>query len=172
MTTPWHSGRILFALARYLDWWQNTLMTEVSIDGFREDMIMISKAGYVSCYEIKISRGDWRSEKERIRFRPGRTPTYCSRFFYVVPIELYEKGVPEFVPDHIGILTVTAHENGGYDMVREVRAAKRAKAEMLPADQRASIFTSCYYRFWRTHMSIENSRLFNSPSKRLLRREA
>ena len=70
MTTPWHSGRILFALARYLDWWQNTLMTEVSIDGFREDMIMISKAGYVSCYEIKISRGDWRSEKERIRFRP------------------------------------------------------------------------------------------------------
>ena len=173
MIVKWNAGRVLFALARYLDWWQNTIMTEVQIDGYREDMIMITKAGYVSCYEIKISRSDWQSEKERMRFREGRgQPTYCSRFFYVVPIELFEKGVPEFVPDHVGILTVMAHEGGGYDMVREARPSKRTKAQKLPANDVAGIFKSCYYRFWRTHMNIENARLFSSPSKQLLRREA
>lgn len=159
----WNSGRILFALAQYLDWWQNTLMTEVEIDGRREDLVMITKAGYATCFEIKISRADWRVSKERDRFRDGMTHKYCSRFFYVVPFELFEKGVPEFVPEWVGILTVRTGAGGGYDRVREQRAAVRKPAEKLPRAQIDAIYSACYYRFWRTHMNIQRSRLFDRP---------
>lgn len=156
----WHAGRMLFALARHFDWWQNQLITEFEIDGLREDLVVVSRSKYATVIEIKISRGDWLKDRHK-----NRSFRQVSRFFYAVPLPLYEQGVPSHVPDSAGIIVV---RNGGllagYDRVREVRAARRMKAEKLTAEQLASIERAFYYRFWRQHMELERLRLIDRPA--------
>lgn len=69
----WHAGRMLFALARHFDWWSTKMITEFEIDGGRADLLLISKAGYATEIEIKISAKDWRIDqsKKEIQGRPS-----------------------------------------------------------------------------------------------------
>lgn len=174
MTIRWHSGRILFALARYLDWFHNRMMTEFEIDGFREDLVMVSRAGYASVYEIKISRADWQSFKEKARFNLGAARgdpgKHISRFYYVVPEDLYrECGIPDFVPEWVGVLTVRAGGPGdylGYDVTREQRAARRFKAERLTDQTLQRIYEACYHRYWNQQTALLRERLFDRPAMR------
>lgn len=100
----WHAGRVMFALARHLDPFACRLMTEFEIDGYRADLVMLSKAGYATEFEVKVSRKDWQAPKERLKLAAPRP--HVARFFYVVPAPLYEQGVPAHVPRWAGILVV------------------------------------------------------------------
>jgi len=160
-----HAGRMLFALARHFSWFQNKLITEFEVGGLREDLVLVSRAGYATVIEIKISRADW--EKDRHK---GRWPsTHISRFFYAVPRAVLTRGVPLHVPEHCGILAVRDGGHwAGYDTVTEQRAALRMRAEKLSSEQLRKIDEAFYYRFWRLHMERERVRLFDRPARAVL----
>jgi hypothetical protein len=155
----WHAGRMLFALARHFDWWHNQLITEFEIDGLREDLVIVSRAGYATVIEIKVSRADWVADK-----RKDRRGNQAARFFYAVPQWLLDRGVPAHVPDHAGILAVVGSATGGFDSVVERRAARRFKARPLTDTQLHSLHRSFYFRFWRQQMDAERVRLFGRPA--------
>lgn len=167
MNEKMHAGRMLFALARYFDWWQNKLITEFEIDGLREDLVIVSRAGYATVVEIKVTRADWQADRHKSRWPSER----IARFFYAVPLELYQQGIPEHVPPHCGVLTIRRGGNWRhFDTVAEVRAARRLQALKLKDQQIAAIERAFYYRFWRQHMELEQRRLVDFPpdaSKRI-----
>lgn len=159
----WHAGHMLFALARYFDWWQQKLITEFELGGLREDLVVVSRAGYATVVEIKVSRADWLKDANK-----GRWPSkHISRFFYAVPAPVWKQGVPDHVPPHAGILVV--RDGGtwqGYDSVAEQRAAVRLKAEKLTEQQLARIDGAYYYRFWRQQIDVLRGRFHDRPATR------
>lgn len=152
-----HAGRILFALARYFQWFQQKrMLTEFDLDGLREDLIIVSRAGYTTVVEIKVSLSDWKADRNKNRW-PSE---HIARFFYAVPHDLYKRhGVPDSVPGFCGLLTVKAGCHGNYDYCSEEHAAKRLRAKPLDADQLRRIDEAFYYRFWRLQMDCERSLL-------------
>lgn len=160
MTQRMHAGRILFALARHFNWWQNKMISEFAVDGCREDLVVVSRAGYATVIEIKVTRADWQADRNKGRWPSER----IARFFYAVPHDLFKAGIPNHVPDFCGILTVRQQRPArSFDDVREVRAAKRLHAKKLEPRQMAAINESFYYRFWRQHMELEQRRLVDFP---------
>lgn len=159
----WHAGRVLFALARYFDWWQQRLIPEFEIDGGRADLVVVSKAGYATEIEIKVSRGDWEADGEKLKWmRTGWQRPHVARFFYAVPAPLVAV-MPAWVPRDAGVLSVRDGAPG-YDTVREHRAARRYTARKLTDDQLAQIERAYYYRYWRAHMAQQERRLHGSAA--------
>lgn len=153
---------MLFALARYWNWWETQMITEFEIDGGRADLVLVSRAGYATEIEIKVSRGDWRNDREKLKWMAhGWTRPHVSRFFYAVPAQLVS-AIPAWVPADAGILAVHdglgVHDGRAADQVREHRAARRYTARRLSDQQLAQIERAFYYRFWRQHMEILGGR--------------
>lgn len=147
--TDWHAGRILLALARHFDWWHNRMFTEYEVDGGRADLVFLSKAGYLTEVEIKISLRDWNADQTKRKFNKPRP--HVSRFFYAIP-ETLENQIPDWLPESAGILVVRANPSvwgsGGYDQAHEIRAARRLPAQKLPESHVHQMHVSMYYRFW------------------------
>ncbi len=152
MKNPWHSGRILAALMRSFCWFQNTMITEWPIDGSQADLLVISKAGYATEIEIKVSMADWNADRKKPHWNSARP--HVARFFYCIPHTLADK-IPEWVPAHVGILVV--YERSPVpgstliplDGVRCLRNARRMKAQKMPDDTLSQIYRACYYRLWK-----------------------
>ncbi len=164
----WHAGRMLFALARHFDFMRNKMVPELEISGsgLREDLVIISAAGYATVVEIKVTRADWQADQHKRRW-PSK---HIARFFYAVPLHVYRGGVPAHVPEHCGILTVQwgGRDHHGYDSVSERRAAQRMKVDKIPADRMRRLDENFYYRYWRLHMERERNRLMTRPQRRAL----
>jgi len=159
----WNAGRMIFALATHFPWWEHKLVTELEIDGGRADLVLVSKAGYATEIEIKVSRGDWRNDRDKLKWMAhGWTRPHVSRFFYAVPEQLANQ-IPVWVPKDAGILVVRA--GSGRDHVREQRAARRFAARKLSDAQLTQIERAFYYRFWRQHMEVLGGR-FVRPEAR------
>lgn len=118
-----HSGHMIYALARHFDWFRNRMMTEWYIDGGQADLIFVSKAGYVTEIEVKISRADWKKDASKSKWQRPRP--HIARFFYAVPESLLAEGLPDWCPPEAGVLAVSGAN------VREVRAARRFKSQKL-----------------------------------------
>lgn len=158
---PWDAGRMLFALARHFDWWQRKMVTEFEIGGLREDLVVVSRSGYVTVVEIKVTRADWLKDRNKDRWS---TPSkYLRRFFYAVPLPVFEQGIPAHVPAAAGILVVHGGDHSR-DEVIEDRRASVFKAEKLPDEKRRKIEEAFYYRFWRQHMELLRGRLHDAPA--------
>jgi hypothetical protein len=162
----WHAGHMLFALARHFQWFAQKMITECEIGGLREDLVVVSRAGYATVIEIKVTRADWLKDQNKGRWT---TPSkHLSRFFYAVPQPVFKQGIPDHVPATAGILVV--RDGGtwqGYDSVVEERAAARLKAEKLPETKLRAINEAFYYRFWRQQMDLLRDRFAEKPAKAL-----
>lgn len=150
---PWHAGRVLAALVSRYHYREFTCMTEAEVDGFRADFVAVTKAGYLTEFEIKISASDWRSEKERRKWMVSRP--HVRQFYYVVPEHLASK-VPDFVPATAGILA--ARPDGDRDWIVEHRPATRMRALKVEPAWLRQMQVNAYYRFWhaeyrRLHMA-------------------
>jgi hypothetical protein len=155
-TREWSAKRIRFALARYLEWHRQILVPEFALGGGIMDLCQISAAGYVTEYEIKVTRADWRADREKAKWdsaalgwngRPRYDRSMVSRFFYVVPAHLAEK-IPDWVSPAAGVLSIS--DGGlGWDHVRELRPARRLKAEKISSADRERAITAFYFRCWR-----------------------
>jgi hypothetical protein len=153
-----HAGRMLFALARYFDWYATRMIPECELDGLREDLVIVSRSGYATVVEIKVSRSDWQADRYKARW-PSKS---IARFFYAVPLDLYESGIPAHVPGHCGLLALHTSEHG-YDSISEKHAARRLPAAKLSDAQIRRMGEAFYYRYWRLHLDCERRRLFDRP---------
>lgn len=151
-----HGGHILYALAQRFDWFANRMMTEVHIDGGRADLIFVTKARYVTEIEIKISRGDWNADQYKFKWSKPRPS--IARFYYAIPEALIEP-VPNWVPEHVGIMAIWLGETG-MPHAREVRAARRLRSKPISEVALRSMSDSAYYRFWRAELAHCRERFY------------
>lgn len=155
--------RITYALARHFDWFRNRMMPEYSIDGGQADLLFVTKAGYVTEIEIKVTIADWRKDRNKAKWRRPRP--HIARFFYAVPAPMVKDGLPDWLPVGAGVLAV--HDGAeGYDYVREVRPALRVKAEKLSEIQYRHMLERCYYRFWWDEMRRRGERIRLEKARR------
>lgn len=155
-----HAGHIIYAIAHSYDWFRNQMMTEYEVGGGRADLVMISKSGYLTEFEIKISRSDWAADAHKAKWRKPRP--YVKRFFYALPLELTAE-IPDWVRPEAGIIGVHLSERGLPHM-RLVRAARPQRAQPMPEPARRRLLESAYYRFWRAWMSGARNRWWTPPS--------
>jgi hypothetical protein len=141
---PWNSGRMMLALVRYFDWRVNRVMNEAWIDGGRADLVFVSKAGYATEIEIKISLSDWAADRKKDKFKMPRP--HVARFYYAIPDHLLDR-VPFWLAEDIGIIVV--RDGDGRDYASEYRAAKRMpRAQKLPPSWWDNWRDNAYYRYW------------------------
>lgn len=145
------------ALVRYLHWYQTKLIPEFEVDGGRCDLVQISRADYITEFEIKISRADWNADRDKAKWTTPRP--HIARFFYVVPKSLVEpvERIPDWLPDYAGILVVSG-DGVGFDQVRELRAARRRPAVKAPPELLQRGLEAFYYRYWRHEDNMERVR--------------
>lgn len=141
---PWHAGRILRLLVRRYHYREFMVMTEADVDGYRADFVTVTKAGYLTEFEIKVSASDWRSDKERRKWQQSRP--HVRQFYYVVPESLAAK-VPEFVPNSAGILIARQHDHWE-DSLIEHRPAARMSAQKVTPEWLRAMQVNSYYRYW------------------------
>jgi hypothetical protein len=161
MSARWHAGRMIYALANHFDWRANRMMTEFYVDGGLADLVFVTKAGYLTEIEVKLSLADLRADAKKEKWLKPRP--HVARFFYAVPNELADR-LPADLPDNAGVLVVyPASDRNGRpvhrDGVREARPARRVKALKLPPASLATLERNCYFRYWHREMQALGRRL-------------
>lgn len=152
----WNSGRVRRALVRYLQWHQTLVIPEFDLDGGRCDLVQISRAGYATEFEIKISRADWKADADKQKWMKPRP--HIARFFYCVPEHLLPPDtVLDFVLPDAGIL-VCGGDGVGYDWTREHRPARRMRAQKVDDRTQRKALEAFYYRYWRHEADIQRVR--------------
>lgn len=119
------------ALSTFLNYRVNLIVPNVSwgLSGLHEcDLLVVSKAGYLTEIEIKISRGDLRADAKKWH---GHESDRIKRLFFALPD--YLDHCLDMVPKRAGIILVRAEDNvpGVYPYhpkCKEVRPAKRNPA--------------------------------------------
>jgi len=99
------------ALATWFDYRINLIVPNVywgwGLDNHECDLLIVSKAGYVTEVEIKISRADLRADAKKSH---GHRNARIKYLYFAVPEKL-ETAALEFVPERAGIITVRNGEN-------------------------------------------------------------
>lgn len=129
------------------------------------DVAVLTKAGYVWEYEIKLSQADWNRDQkkdvpstvpdwakgnadwEQFYGKPRRRMEFVKRFTYV-----YAKGLtcPDWVPEWAGLLAVSKDPPEGKTLVFDpVRWPTDRKVEKAPANFRSAMYEAIYFRYWR-----------------------
>lgn len=167
---PMNAGLVEAAIRRHVDYRANMLIPEASIryglggkvGEYRADFMMITRAGYGTELEVKVSRADWRADLTKEKW--VGMPNWVTRFIYVVPAEL---GIPDFVPAHAGVWHVIPraaildrysdqerHGFDGYD-IKTVRAPHLLGREKVPQVVIGNWLRNLYYRYWEQRISID-----------------
>ena len=118
------------ALVSYLNYRQNLIVPNVywGMDIHECDLLVVSKAGYLTEVEIKITRADLRADAKKGH---GHRSRIIKRLFFALP-ECLESSI-EFVPERAGIILVRPMKKDDIDAgwspyCREIRPAQRNKA--------------------------------------------
>ena len=110
---------------------------------WESDLLYITKAGYVTEYEIKLSNGDFAADMNKSRkheiLMNGGGPTY---FYYVCPTGIIH---PEDVPSYAGLIYVDS--DMGVNEALKCERTKRAKP--LSNEEWIEIATKSLKRYWR-----------------------
>lgn len=153
---------------------QNKVFPNVFFDGFEADILELTKSGYASEYEVKISRADFKNDslKERnwykgrevdlnkyIILKNGNRVNY---FYYVVPKGLITVNeIPEFA----GLIYVEEYEykcfsmeKGNHVVMRMrsnvIKSAPKLCKDKFPVDRLFKCLESTYYRFHTQRMKM------------------
>ena len=119
------------ALASWFDYRVNLIVPNVywGMGDMHEcDLLIVSKAGYVTEVEIKISRADLRKDIFKVH---GHRSNWIKYLYFAVPENL-EAAALEFAPERAGIIIVRDEDNvpGVYPYrpkCRRIRAPTRIK---------------------------------------------
>ena len=141
------------AIACFLDYRLNLIVPNVywGLSGLHEcDLLVVSKAGYLTEIEIKITRADLRADKKKWH---GHNSDRIKRLFFALPD--YLESCIDMVPERAGIILVRPKSNvaGQYPYhprCREIRPAQRNKAAQKISDaDRYKIARLGALRIWR-----------------------
>lgn len=80
-----------------------------SFTSWEADLLVCSKAGYLTEIEIKVDRQDWRNDKKKDKFKlnysgaPAHGWGFIKQFYYAVPLPLAEAWKEMEIPDYAGV---------------------------------------------------------------------
>lgn len=159
-----NAGLVEAAIRRHVDHRANTLIPEASIryaagaarGEYRADFVMVTRAGYATELEVKVSLADWRKDLAKSKW--VGLPPWITRFIYVVPEPL---GIPEWCPPHAGVWHVRPARvdhfstlPDGFEIV-VARAPHVLGREKLPAAVLGTWLRNLYYRYWEQRMDAQ-----------------
>ncbi|WP_069267394.1 hypothetical protein [Paraburkholderia nodosa] len=167
-----NAGLVDAAIRRHVDHRANLLIPEASVryslgargrgfGEYRADFVMVTRAGYATELEVKVSLADWRKDLSKPKW--VGMPDWITRFVYVVPEQL---GIPDWVPAHAGVWHVFPtlvgaqdawngpHRPDGYGIVVK-RAPHVLGREKVPAAVIGTWHKNLYYRYWDQRMTLE-----------------
>lgn len=119
------------ALMRYFKFNHNLVVHGVCdwsfIVGFESDLVVLTKSGYASGVEIKVTKSDLKNDLKKKHIKSIDNPKMFERYFgtlkhfyYAVPTKLKEAAL-EQIPSFSGLITVEKDEMYGFrcKVVRE-----------------------------------------------------
>lgn len=152
------SRDLIRPLARRFNWMANRIIPECTIDGGIADLLVITKAGYLTEIEIKVRLSDWKADLLKRKWYIERP--HISRFFYAAPYDL-ASNPPEGLPEGAGILGISgAGQHIRMVGVHVLRPAKRKRTTKLTRLEILELSDCMYYRWWHTKFRDIASPLF------------
>ena len=126
-------------------------MPNCFLGSFEMDLAVISRAGYLSEYEIKVSLQDWKNDEKKAKWK-SRYRKYVPYLWYCIPLALYEKlDKVSHMKEEYGILTFEPvyQEGRGYWLsIQTQRQAKQLpRTEKLDKQQLDKIIRKGYPRY-------------------------
>jgi DNA polymerase III psi subunit len=108
-----NSVEMEIALAGFFGYRQNQIVPNVSYGLWIHecDLLIVSKSGYCTEVEIKISISDLKADFKKEHQHKNNKIKY---FYYAIPEELKEKALP-LIPEHAGLIIVKAHTLNVYE---------------------------------------------------------
>jgi len=125
---------IEIALMRKLGIRINLIVPNVSwgMDGMHEcDLLCLSKSGYATEVEIKVSKADILNDKKKDHNHEHRLITYL---YFAVPEKLEEFAL-KHIPSHAGLYIITTNDYGSM-FVSTSRQAQKQKGEKWSIEDR------------------------------------
>jgi Ni/Co efflux regulator RcnB len=138
---------------------------------WESDVISVNKTGFISEFEIKVSRADFKADAKKERatllVNPEREDWFGRQiikarpnyFFYAVPEGLI---AAEEVPDYAGLIYVHRHVEGhrlSWRTASEIKPAKRLHREKISEWQRRQLCRAMSGRYWRQRLRLLESSL-------------
>ena len=147
------------ALSTYLNYRTNLIVPNVSwgMNLHECDLLVVSKAGYLTEIEIKVSRADLRADTKKWHQHISHK---IKRLFFALPD--YLEDCIDMVPERAGIILVRPNANVPgvypyYPRCKEIRPAKCNKAATKISDaDRYKIARLGTLRIWRLKRKLIN----------------
>ena len=122
---------------------------------FESDMITLSKSGYITEYEVKLTKSDFYADLKKTAIHNRKSITRhnmlisgqaANRFYYVLP-----KGmVPEEdIPKWAGIIYIRPADKWNEPALTIYRAAPRIHGNKAHEKAENKILTCMYWKSWR-----------------------
>lgn len=152
---------VVDALSRRLEWMRQTMCPNLMMFGWEMDMCLLTRAGLVHEYEVKISMGDWNADQKKDKWHPERSHNHraitegrkkISRFNYVVS-EAMASRIPAWVPVKAGIWAYGWR--GGRLECWCMRTATKLGGYKVSDAERMRVLTGVYFRYWRITSKVE-----------------
>ena len=120
------------------------------------DLISVTKAGYISEYEIKISKADFKADFKKRKHHFFKKDHRCFQryFWFVTPAGLIEtKEVPEYAGYIEVYKTNIAHPQF---KCLEKKKPQRLNGNKINAHQKEKIYRGYMFRYWDMRNRLEN----------------
>lgn len=126
-------------------------MPNCFLGNFEMDLACISRAGYLSEYEIKISLADWKNDAKKAKWS-SRYRKYVPYLWYCIPLALYAKlDKVQHMKDDYGIITFEPVWQDGrgwwLSMCTQRQAQQLPRTEKLTAELLDKIIRKGYHRY-------------------------
>lgn len=159
---------IELVLSRYFSYTKNLIVPNVSwgLNMHEVDLLIISKSGYATEVEIKISKSDLKADLDK---RHKHYDERIKYLYFALPSKLREAAL-EFVPERAGIIllnnTDTTHSPLSVEIIRKPvmqKARKLTEKEMYKAARLGAL------RIWGLKTKHKNLKKLNSIYKQNLK---
>jgi hypothetical protein len=135
---------IEIALSTYFKTRVNIIVPCVSwgIDIHECDMIILSKHGYATEVEIKISMSDLKKDKNKYH---GHNDDRIKQLFFAIPKKLFNEKIYEHIPERAGLLIV--YSSGRVVLHRDCIINNFARK--WTDDEKIKLMHLCTMRYWK-----------------------
>ncbi len=144
------------ALSSWFDYRVNLIVPNVhwGMNMHECDLLIVSKADYVTECEIKISRADLRADRKKWHGHDGSIARRVIKYLYFAVPEKLEEAALEFAPERAGIIVVREKDNvpGVYPYHQKCRRIREPTvnkhASKMPDHERYKVARLGALRIW------------------------
>jgi len=118
------------------------------------DLISVTKAGYISEYEIKVSRADFKADFNKLKHHFFKKDQRCFQryFWFATPSGLIKTSE---VPEYAGHMEIFKKRNGIFKCLEKKRPP-RLNGKKINKHQKEKMYRGYMFRFWDMRTRLEN----------------